>query len=217
MAPTDRAVVGGAVIRPAARLETIRIWSAPIARAQEASAPGDIRSLVAYMTPARTGEAVLLERIARIWERRPDGDAVRQSGAIPYAVVDGQVTFLLVTSRRTGKWIFPKGTPIPGLDARGVAAREAFEEAGVEGELASEPIGSYAGVKVKGMRRTPILVDMYPLRVMTQHEDWPEKGQRHRHWVVLQEARRLLSEPQLVALAERLRREVLAHADGIAG
>lgn len=182
-------------------------------------APGDIRPLHAYISAARIGEADLLERIARIFERRPgaDEDAVRQAGAIPYALVDGQVTFLVVTSRRTGKWIFPKGAPIPGLDARGVAAREAFEEAGVEGELAVEPIGSYAGVKVKGMRRTPIVVDMYPLRVTRQHEDWPEKGQRHRHWVVLQEARRLLSEPQLVALAERLRREVLADARSIAG
>lgn len=154
----------------------------------------------------------MLERIARIWQRgsAAEGEPVRQSGAIPYMIVDGQVVFLLVTSRRTGKWIFPKGAPIEGLDARGVALREAFEEAGVEGALALEPVGSYESVKVKGMARTPIVVDMYPLRVTAQHENWPEKGQRHRHWVVLKEARRLLSEPRLVHLAEAVAREASA-------
>ena len=36
--------------------------------------------------------------------------ALRQSGALPYAIVNDRVVFLLVTSRRTGRWIFPKGS-----------------------------------------------------------------------------------------------------------
>jgi hypothetical protein len=45
---------------------------------------------------------------------------------------------------------------------------------------------------------------MYPLEVAEQFDDWPEKGERRRHWATLAEARRLLSEPGLVALAEKI-------------
>ncbi len=50
----------------------------------------------------------------------------------------------------------------------------------------------------------PVLVEMYPLEVAEQFDDWPEKGERRRHWATLAEARRLLSEPGLVALAEKI-------------
>ena len=39
--------------------------------------------------------------------------------------------------------MIPKGNPIPFLLNYESAAREAFEEAGVEGGIAPEPIGSY--------------------------------------------------------------------------
>lgn len=142
-----------------------------------------------------------------------DAEAPRQSGAIPYRIVEGQVVFLIVTSRRTGRWIFPKGAPIDGLAPPEVAAREAFEEAGVEGAISDRSLGSYRTVKVKGVRRVGFEVDMYPLAVETQHETWPEIGQRHRHWVLLPEARRLLSDPRLAQLAAKLQEEVLASGD----
>ncbi|MEX2249902.1 MAG: NUDIX hydrolase [Parvibaculum sp.] len=129
----------------------------------------------------------------------------RQVGAIPYAVIDGKVAVLLVTSRRTGRWIFPKGSLIDGLTPAEAAAREAFEEAGVEGEIAAAPLGAYSGYKRRGLRPLPIEVDLYPLRVATQHEDWPEKNERRRHWASLTEARKLLAEPRLVELALMLR------------
>lgn len=138
-----------------------------------------------------------------------DIETARQAGAIPYKVIDRQVVFLIVTSRRTGRWIFPKGAPIDGLSPPEVAAREAFEEAGVEGVVTEAPIGSYSTVKVKGVRRMDVEVDMYPLKVEAQHDSWPEKGQRHRHWVLLPEARRLLSDARLVELAGELAERVL--------
>jgi len=133
---------------------------------------------------------------------------VPQTGAVPYTIVDGQVAFLLITSRRTGRWIFPKGGVIEGLTPHEVALSEAYEEAGVEGELDSEPIGSYRSVKSSGLRRNLIQVDLYPLKLTRQLEDWPEKAQRHRHWALLPEAKRLLSSPQLVDIATRLHQQV---------
>jgi len=132
--------------------------------------------------------------------------ATRQVGAIPFTVLKGQVVFLLVTSRRTGRWIFPKGGLEADLAPWEVAAQEAFEEAGVEGTVERQPIGSYGTVKLQGFRRLPLLVEMYPLRIARQFDDWPEKRQRHRHFVLLGEARRLLAERRLVELATALDR-----------
>jgi 8-oxo-dGTP pyrophosphatase MutT (NUDIX family) len=156
-----------------------------------------------------------LQNLMRQWRVRgllaAGRSIVRQAGAIPYTIVNNQVVFLIVTSRGTGRWIFPKGELAEGLEPWETAAMEALEEAGVEGEIERQPIGSYRTTKSLAIRRTIIEVDMYPLRVTRQLEQWQEMKHRHRHWVILPEARRLLSEPRLAELAQRLSRRVLAH------
>jgi 8-oxo-dGTP pyrophosphatase MutT (NUDIX family) len=151
----------------------------------------------------------LLQRLRDRLLLLASGDsAVRQAGAIPYSIVQGQVVFLLITSRRSGRWIFPKGELIPEMTPWALAAHEAFEEAGVMGEVDQTPIGSYRTMKTLSIRRQPVVVDLYPLRVEQQLEDWPEKGQRHRHWAILPEAKRLLSETKLAEMAARLSRSL---------
>ncbi|TMV51704.1 NUDIX hydrolase, partial [Thioclava sp. BHET1] len=51
---------------------------------------------------------------------------------------------LLITSRDTGRWVVPKGWPMRGLDAAGAARQEAWEEAGVMGRIAAEPVGRFS-------------------------------------------------------------------------
>jgi len=101
-----------------------------------------------------------------------------------------------------------------GLTPAESAAEEAYEEAGVRGRIAAAPIGHYRTFKTRSGKvrpgkahpggETPVLVQMYPLEVAEQFDDWPEKGERRRHWATLAEARRLLSEPGLVVLAEKI-------------
>jgi 8-oxo-dGTP pyrophosphatase MutT (NUDIX family) len=157
----------------------------------------------------------MLQTLAERWNnlvmlRAGAPEEVRQAGAIPYTLVDGQPVFLLITSRRTGRWIYPKGAPIDDMRPWEVAAHEAFEEAGIEGDIETTPIGSYRTIKHLGIRRSVIEVDMYPLRLIRQLDDWREKGYRHRHWAILPEARRLLSEQRLVELTELLNRRLRA-------
>jgi 8-oxo-dGTP pyrophosphatase MutT (NUDIX family) len=123
--------------------------------------------------------------------------------------VEGKSVFLIVTSRRTGRWIFPKGGIIDGMTPWDSAAKEALEEAGIEGEVETVPIGAYRDLKTSGIRRLPIDVDLYPLRVQRQHDEWPEKRSRHRHWVILPEAKRLLSNPRMSELAAALDRRLM--------
>jgi 8-oxo-dGTP pyrophosphatase MutT (NUDIX family) len=50
-------------------------------------------------------------------------------------VKSGAFEILLVTSRSTGRWIIPKGWPSKRLKDHRAAAREAKDEAGVEGKI----------------------------------------------------------------------------------
>jgi 8-oxo-dGTP pyrophosphatase MutT (NUDIX family) len=147
----------------------------------------------------------MLREFLRHWS--PVVEAVpgpRQSGALPYTVIDGRVVFLLVTSRRTGRWIFPKGSISTGMTAWDSAAKEAFEEAGVIGEIGTAPVGTYQNTD-KGLL---VDIDLYPLKVGEQFDSWDEMDQRLRHWVLLAEARRLLADRSLVRIVESLHRQL---------
>ena len=133
---------------------------------------------------------------------------LRQAGAMPYAVVDGRVAFLLITSRRSGKWIFPKGAVEPNTTPWDSAALEALEEAGVSGDVSPQAVGSYRA-STGGDGAILVDVDLYPLRVTEQHDNWREKNQRLRHWATLSEARRLLADPILKRLATSLHAQVV--------
>jgi 8-oxo-dGTP pyrophosphatase MutT (NUDIX family) len=111
---------------------------------------------------------------------------------------------MLVTSRETRRWILPKGWAEKGLAPHALAAKEAFEEAGLQGEIGAEPIGRYRYAKqLRGKKRTRTLaceVQVFPLVVARQLEDWPEKQQRVTRWCTPEEAATLVEEGGLVAL-----------------
>lgn len=133
---------------------------------------------------------------------------VRQSGALPYAYINGNLHFMIVTTRRSGRWIFPKGGVKSGFTPWDSAALEAEEEAGVAGRICNVPIGEYRA-RV-GSDAELVTVDIYTLEVTRQYDQWREKGQRLRHWATLPEAQRLLGEPLLSELAEKLARDLMS-------
>jgi 8-oxo-dGTP pyrophosphatase MutT (NUDIX family) len=125
---------------------------------------------------------------------------VTQVAALPYRVAaDGTVEVLLITSRRTHRWIVPKGWPAPhgAASAAKDAAREAFEEAGVSGEIASEPLGTFHYIKQKGGADMPCRVSLFPLKVTRQHRSWPERSAREAKWLPVAEAAAMVGEPEL--------------------
>jgi 8-oxo-dGTP pyrophosphatase MutT (NUDIX family) len=104
---------------------------------------------------------------------------ITQYGVLPYRVdAEGKLEILLITSRERRRWVVPKGNPIPFLLNYESAAREAFEEAGVEGPISTVPIGSYRYEKRRRQGGgSPALVNLYPLRVTRQADAWPERDQ----------------------------------------
>jgi 8-oxo-dGTP pyrophosphatase MutT (NUDIX family) len=95
---------------------------------------------------------------------------------------------LLVTTLRSRRWILPKGWPEEGITLVQSAANEALEEAGVIGEVATEPVGRYHYLKEKAGSALPCAVEIFPLFVTGQHHSWPEKGSRELVWLPAERA-----------------------------
>lgn len=124
--------------------------------------------------------------------------ASAQYAALPYRLSGDGVEILLITSRRTRRWIVPKGWPIEGLDPAASAAREALEEAGISGEVDKTPIGNFHYVKeTKHGANLPCRVELFALKVLRQRRTWIEKEEREQRWFSVEEAARAVGEPQL--------------------
>src|ERR1700761_1534020 len=108
-----------------------------------------------------------------------------QFAALPFQIAPDGLRVLLLTSRETRRWIIPKGWPIRGMKPREVAAREAFEEAGLVGRIAGKrSIGSYHYTKLlKEHQEMVFRVKVLLLSVSRQVDEWPEKAQREWCWV----------------------------------
>jgi uncharacterized protein len=104
---------------------------------------------------------------------------LRQVGALPlFLKADGGVEVYLVTARGSGRWIIPKGNPIPSLAPHEAAAQEAREEAGLVGVAEPHCIGTFEFSRRRRGRNTACLVDVYPLIVKLQLRKWAEADQR---------------------------------------
>ena len=119
-------------------------------------------------------------------ERR---DLVLQTGALPWRLSNrGAPEVLLVTGRRSGRWMIPKGWPMVGKSLAEAAALEAFEEAGINGKVDPRPLGSFRHVKRNVFGAIEVKILVHPLAVQEEFTDWPERGQRKRRWFPLEEA-----------------------------
>ena len=115
---------------------------------------------------------------------------------IPQAAVipvrdDGRVC--LVTSRSGERWVFPKGRIETRQTAEQAGLVEAWEEAGLRGDIDGDAVGTYRYEK-RGRKHH---VTVFVMRVESVTDDFPEFGQRTREWVTPDEAAALVEEPAL--------------------
>lgn len=128
-----------------------------------------------------------------------------QIGAICWRMHRGKIEVLLITSRDTGRWVIPKGWPIDGLSHAAAAAREAWEEAGVEGNMFDDTLGHFHYAKVMTpINSIPCKVVVFGLRVAKLKDRFPERKQRQRKWFGIEKAARKVDEPGLRELLRDL-------------
>ncbi len=134
-----------------------------------------------------------------------------QYAALPYRVDgEGGLEILLVTSRRSRRWIIPKGWPVKGLRPCDAAAKEAFEEAGVVGTIDDAELGRFSYLKLleKAHRTVECEVVVFPLHVERQLASWPEAAQRESRWVSANEAATTVSDSGVGPLIHRVARRL---------
>jgi phosphohistidine phosphatase len=143
----------------------------------------------------------------------PDGPARRsrpayyyhQSAVIPFRLRKAGPEILVIYSSNRKHWIVPKGIMDPGLTARESAAKEAWEEAGVEGRIYDGSLGAYT-CKKWGAR---CHVEVFAMEVthLVPEKKW-EESHRGREWVTPEQAARRLKQralkPMVMALAKKL-------------
>lgn len=124
-----------------------------------------------------------------------------QSSVIPYRIRKGKPEILIISSSKRKHWVVPKGIKEPGLTPQESAAKEAWEEAGAEGEVANNPLGSYRCEKWGGT----CTVAVYPMEVirLIPKKQWEERH-RGRTWVSPKKAAKLLKQKELKPLVKML-------------
>ena len=133
---------------------------------------------------------------------------IHQFAALPYRLDEqGKLEILLITSKERRRWVIPKGNPISSFRNYETAAREAFEEAGIEGGIAPEPVGSFRYLKRRrGGADVPAMVTVFPMLVTRQLRHWPERGERQLRWFAPEEAAEAVEEPELKEIIMSLNR-----------
>jgi ADP-ribose pyrophosphatase YjhB (NUDIX family) len=138
-----------------------------------------------------------------------DGNPILEAGALACRrLKSGELSILLISKRRSGKWGIPKGRVNGRLTFGEVAAKEAFEEAGIKGCVSPNSIGMFRVTKRTPSREHSQIVEVwvYLMEVTDSLRRWPEKGKREIRWVPWETAARQLREPMLADLCQRLAR-----------
>lgn len=128
----------------------------------------------------------------------------RQVGAIPYRIRGDRIEIVLVTTRRRKSWIFPIGKTEKQMTHQEVAAMEAFEEAGVLGEVHAEAVGT----AVLRRRNKLVKVKVFPIHCQRVLSSWPESEQRQRVVLSLDDALERISHKALRRCLRGLTRKV---------
>lgn len=124
-----------------------------------------------------------------------------QSGVIPYRMSDSGMQVLLVLGK-SGEWVIPKGGVEKGMTRKDSAAKEAMEEAGVEGV-----VGKRLGSTVYNKGGVTQLLEVYSMEVTKVLNSYLESGERRRKWFSVDKAidsLRSSSKPQLARHLQKL-------------
>ncbi|NWF88784.1 MAG: NUDIX hydrolase [Ignavibacteriaceae bacterium] len=123
-----------------------------------------------------------------------------QSAVIPYRITKKGIEVLLITSLRKGNWIIPKGYVEFNLTPFESAKKEAYEEAGVLGSNETVEIGTFKRHRSIGN----CLIKVFTMEVYDVLDDYPEKNDRQRKWFTIQEARKVITIPEISEMLKDL-------------
>jgi 8-oxo-dGTP pyrophosphatase MutT (NUDIX family) len=138
--------------------------------------------------PGRSARIVRLSQLCKM-------SKCEQAAAVCYRIRGGAIELLLVQTRGSGRWTFPKGSAEAGLTHAQAAAIEAFEEAGVHGRIEEAGFARYVCRKGRDSRRSEaqaFSVSAHLCEVLRLCR--PKESNRNRTWFSVREAKQRLRE-----------------------
>ena len=123
-----------------------------------------------------------------------------QAGGIAFRQAVGDLSVLLISTSSGKHLTIPKGLIDPGFDAVETVHNEAWEEAGIRGDILQPPVGVYRFAKWGG----ECAVTAFALRVMRSADHFPEAVFRRRQWFDYREAARCVKHADLGQLILKL-------------
>ena len=123
--------------------------------------------------------------------------------AVCYRLKDEEPEFLLVRTR-SGRWTFPKGGVDDDATHADAAAREAYEEAGVTGQIEHEPFHWYFHSKRQQLKSEDSVVAVQAHLCEVERLVPPKEDHRNPTWFNADKARRRLRENRSPELASEV-------------
>ena len=116
------------------------------------------------------------------------GRIVPQAAVFPIHPGEEYISVLLITSIKRKRWILPKGVVEKNHKPEQTALLEAYEEAGIRGNLIGSVEDVYTYRKWGGVCR----VEVFLMEVIKLEDEWPEKALRQRKWIPLEDLEGLI-------------------------
>lgn len=156
--------------------------------------PRDSRLTARPATVGKLGSSVKSVRISQLCKM----SECEQVAAVCYRIRNGAIEFLLVQTRGSGRWTFPKGSAEPGLNHAQAAAIEAFEEAGVHGRIEEASFTRYVCRGHSASRSSAsssakcLAVSAHLCQVLRLSK--PKESNRNRSWFSVEDTKQSLRE-----------------------
>ncbi len=128
--------------------------------------------------------AAIRDNLHRLRDWLGYGPEPKSAGALIWKREHDRFEVLLVTTRKSGRWVLPKGNIHPGETVAEAARREAYEEAGA---LLKAEVLDFGNVRMNKREGTSgnrlVDVAVHAFEIGTLVGQWPEAQQRTRMWV----------------------------------
>lgn len=129
---------------------------------------------------------------------QPSDPICTQASVVPFRHGSDGPEFCLITTRRSGRWGFPKGSIRDHESVEAAALSEALEEAGLTGHIVGPQLGQYQYSKRGGQHTVSVML----MHVRDCTRLWKEGAQRERCWATYEQALQLLDRENLTDLLQ---------------
>ena len=129
-------------------------------------------------------------------------------GGIVYFEEKNTLKYLVVTTKNSERWIFPKGKVKYFEFYTHAVSREVVEEAGVNANISFKLQGNpFIYRKTSGKQQS---IELYAMKYMNEAQRWKEKNKRKRKWLSFSEANNVLS-PELGRALKEVQSKLIKH------